>query len=63
MNNSLEERIEQIKMVNAAQRMNFFGRLLVDNREMSLWEHDTKLLSWGGRRWRRRALKFAREYI
>jgi len=43
--------------------MNFFGRLLVDNREMSLWERDTKTLSWGVRRWRRKALRFAREYI
>ena len=63
MNHSLEERIEQLKLKNATQKMNAFGRLLVDNREMSLWEHDTKTLSWGVRRWRRKALKFSREYI
>jgi hypothetical protein len=63
MKQSMEERIEQLKLKNATQKMNIFGRLLVDNREMSLWEHDTKTLSWGVRRWRRKALKFAREYI
>jgi alkylation response protein AidB-like acyl-CoA dehydrogenase len=63
MNHSLEERIEQLKLKNATQQMNVFGRLLVDNREMSLWEHDTKTLTWGVRRWRRKALKFSREYI
>jgi alkylation response protein AidB-like acyl-CoA dehydrogenase len=63
MNESLRERIEQLKMKNAAGNMNLFGRLLVDNREMSLWEHDTKTLPLGARRWRRRALKFSREHI
>jgi alkylation response protein AidB-like acyl-CoA dehydrogenase len=63
MKESLEERIEQLKMKNATEMMNIFGRLLVDNREMSMWEHDTKTLSWGVRRWRRKALKFSREYI
>jgi alkylation response protein AidB-like acyl-CoA dehydrogenase len=63
MNQSLEERIEQLKLKNAAKKMNLFGRMLVDNREMSLWEHDTKTLTWGVRRWRRKALKFSREYI
>ncbi|MBN1471856.1 MAG: acyl-CoA/acyl-ACP dehydrogenase [Syntrophaceae bacterium] len=63
MKESLEERIEQLKLNNATQKMNFFGRLLVDNREMSLWDHDTKTLPWGARRWRRKALKFSREYI
>jgi len=63
MKQSLEERIEQLKLKKATERMNFFGRLLVDNREMSLWERDTKTLSWGVRRWRRKALRFAREYI
>lgn len=63
MKQSLEERIEQLKMKNATSTMNLIGRLLVDNREMSMWEHDTKTLSWGVRRWRRKALKFSREYI
>ncbi|MBN2158784.1 MAG: acyl-CoA dehydrogenase [Spirochaetes bacterium] len=61
--NSLDERIEQLKMKNAAESLNLIGRLLVDNREMSVWEHDTRTLPRGARRWRRRALKFAREYI
>jgi alkylation response protein AidB-like acyl-CoA dehydrogenase len=60
---SLEERIEQLKLKNATKNMNLFGQLLVDNREMSMWEHDTRTLSWGVRRWRRKALKFSREYI
>jgi len=42
MKQSMEERIEQLKLKNATQKMSIFGRLLVDNREMSLWEHDTK---------------------
>ena len=63
MKQSVEERIEKLKMKNATEMLNIFGRLLVDNREMSLWEHDTKTLTWGVRRWRRKALKFAREYI
>ncbi|MCX5849028.1 MAG: acyl-CoA/acyl-ACP dehydrogenase [Deltaproteobacteria bacterium] len=63
MNQSLQERIEQLKVKNATEKMNIFGRLLVDNREMSIWEHDTKTLTWGVRRWRRKALKFSREYI
>ncbi len=63
MKKSLEERVEQLKMKNATEMLNVFGRLLVDNREMSFWEHDTKTLSWGVRRWRRKALRFSREYI
>jgi alkylation response protein AidB-like acyl-CoA dehydrogenase len=60
---AVKERIEQLRMKNAAGNMTILGRLLVDNREMSIWEHDTKTLPWGTRRWRRKALKFAREYI
>ena len=37
MKQSMEERIEQLKLKNATQKMSIFGRLLVDNREMSLW--------------------------
>ena len=32
MKKSLEERIEQLKLKNATEMMNIFGRLLVDNR-------------------------------
>jgi alkylation response protein AidB-like acyl-CoA dehydrogenase len=63
MNHALQERIEQLRMKNATGRMNLIGRMLVDNREMSLWEHDTRTLPWPARRWRRRALAFSREHI
>ena len=63
MNPSIQERIELLKPKRAASTLNFLGRLLMDNREMSIWEHDTATLPWGARRWRRRALAFAREQI
>ena len=63
MNDNLKERIEQLKMKNAPSQLNFWGRLFVDNREMTIWEHDTKLLPRGARKWRRKALKFARAVI
>ena len=63
MNRDILERIDQLRMKNAVGRMNLIGRLLVDNREMSLWEHDTKTLPRAARRWRRKALRFAREHI
>lgn len=62
-NRPLEERIEGLRMKNAAGSLNLLGRLLVDNREMSVWEHDTKTLPRGARRWRRKARDFAREHI
>jgi alkylation response protein AidB-like acyl-CoA dehydrogenase len=60
---SVEQRIEQLRMKAATARMNLLGRLLVDNREMSVWERDTRTLPRGARKWRRRALCFAREHI
>ncbi|MBP7736074.1 MAG: acyl-CoA/acyl-ACP dehydrogenase [Spirochaetes bacterium] len=63
MKQSLEERIEQLKLRNASQKLNFLGRILVDNREITMWEHDTKMLPRGARKWRRRALQFSREHI
>lgn len=63
MNQSTRERIEQLAMKNATGRMNLIGRLLVDNRDMSLWEHDTLTLPRGARRWRRKARRFAQEHI
>ncbi len=56
-------RIESLKVKNAAKNLDFFGRLLIDNREMTIWEHDTKLLPFGARVWRKRARAFAREHI
>jgi alkylation response protein AidB-like acyl-CoA dehydrogenase len=63
MKDDLKERIEDLKMKNATARLNIIGRLLVDNREMSLWEHDTRHLPRGAAKWRRRALEFARSEI
>ncbi|MBN1654750.1 MAG: acyl-CoA dehydrogenase [Deltaproteobacteria bacterium] len=63
MNQTLQERIELLKPKNAAKSLNVLGRMLMDNREMSLWERDTRTLPRGARRWRRRALEFAREHI
>lgn len=63
MNLSTQDRIGRLKPKSAAESLSRLGRLLMDNREMSVWEHDTKTLPRGARRWRRRALKFAREHI
>ncbi len=63
MNQSVQDRIELLKPKRATSTLNFLGRLLMDNREMSIWEHDTATLPWGARRWRRRARAFAREHI
>ena len=63
MNQKLHERIEQLEMKNAVQNLNLLGRLLVDCREKSVWEHDTSTLPAGARRWRKKALEFAREHI
>jgi alkylation response protein AidB-like acyl-CoA dehydrogenase len=55
--------VELLKPKRAALTLNYLGRLLMDNREMSVWQHDSATLPWGARRWRRRALAFAREHI
>ena len=60
---ALAARIESLKVRNASANLDLFGRLLVDNREMTVWEHDTKLLPLGARIWRRNARRFAREFI
>ncbi len=59
----LGQRIEMLDMRNAVGSMNLFGQILVDNREMSLWQHDTNTLPRSARRWRRKALLFAQEHI
>lgn len=59
----VEERIELLKMKNATKRMNAFGQILVDNQEVSVWDRDTKTLPRGARKLRKKAKKFAREYI
>ena len=63
MKQGIEERIEQLKLRNASQKLNFFGRVLVDNREISMWEHDSKMLPRGDRKWRIKARRFAREQM
>lgn len=59
----LHERIEQLNPKNAALNMNLIGRMLLDRREMSLWEHDTATLPGSVRRLRRKARAFAQEHI
>jgi len=61
--NSLHERIEQLNPRNAVKNMNLIGRMLLDGREMSLWEHDTATLPGSVRRLRRRARSFAQKHI
>ena len=62
-NVSAAQRKEILRMGNAIGNLNVLGRLFVDNREMTIWEHDSRLLPIGARIWRKRARKFAREYI
>ena len=63
MTPDLEAKIERLKMKNAAKTLNVLGRLLVDGREMTVWERDTNTLPRGERKWRYRARAFAREHI
>ena len=63
MKPEMEEQIEQLKIRNAQERLSLFGRLLVDGRELTLWEQDTEILPRAARKWRRRARRFAREEI
>lgn len=62
-NMTIEQRIEQLKMKNATKNMNLFGQILVDNRELSIWDRDTKSLPRPARRLRKKARKFAQEHI
>ena len=59
----MSESAERLKMPNAVQSMNVLGRWLVDVQPLSIWERDTRLLTLGARKWRRRALKFSQEFI
>jgi alkylation response protein AidB-like acyl-CoA dehydrogenase len=63
MNAGLAEQIEALKIRQSRDRLTVIGRMLVDGRDLSLWEHDTKTLPRGARVWRRRARAFARERI
>ncbi|HON37877.1 MAG TPA: acyl-CoA dehydrogenase family protein [Deltaproteobacteria bacterium] len=62
-NLDFQARVDALRPVNASKHLDFFGKLLMDNREMTIWEHDTRLLPAGARIWRRRAKDFARRYI
>lgn len=57
------ELAEKLKLENARQNLNFFGKLLVDMRELTIWDYDTLTLPRGARKWRIRAREFAREEI
>ncbi len=60
---SLNNRIEKLHMKNAAGNLDLLGKIFVDNRKLSLWEHDTLTLPRPARKWRRKARAFAQEYI
>ena len=60
---NIQERFERLKLRNASGNLNLFGKILVDEREITLWEYDTLTLPRGARKWRRKALRFAREEI
>lgn len=55
--------IEQLKLPAARQNMNRIGRWLTDVRPLTIWERDNRTLSFGERKWRKRARQFAREVI
>ncbi len=63
MEQDVLERIERLRMANATQHMETIGRLLVDGRERTMWEHDTGRLPLPTRRWRKRAREFAQTHI
>lgn len=52
-----------LSLRNSRESLTFLGKLLVDGRYRSLWDYDTKLLPWTVRKWRKRARKFAREFL
>jgi alkylation response protein AidB-like acyl-CoA dehydrogenase len=57
------ERAELLKLRKARTTLTAMGRLLVDGRELTLWEQDTEMLPRGARKWRKKARHFAQEYI
>ena len=60
---NIEQKIEQLKLPNSSKKLHAVGRLLVDKGVDSLWDLDTKTLPASGRRWRKKARKFAEEHI
>ncbi len=59
----LQNKIDSLYLRNARKNMNLIGSMLVDAREMSIWDHDTSTLPRGARKWRTRARDFARREI
>ena len=59
----IQETIEQLKLPAARQNMNRIGRWLTDVRPLTIWERDNRTLSYGERKWRKRARQFAQEVI
>ncbi|MBP7584981.1 MAG: acyl-CoA dehydrogenase family protein [Spirochaetes bacterium] len=57
------ERAELLKLRNSRATLTAMGRLLVDGRELSLWEQDTETLPRGARKWRGKARRFAQKFI
>ena len=60
---TLEERIEQLHLKNSKKNMNLIGQLLVDSRDLTMWDRDTMALPRNARKWRKRARNFAQEHI
>ena len=60
---TLEEKIDSLYMRKARNNLDMLGRMLVDGREMSIWDHDTSTLPRGVRKWRKKARDFARTEI
>ncbi len=59
----MQDIVDRLKMPNAVGRMNTLGRWLADVEPLTIWERDTRFLTRGARKWRRRALEFSREFI
>jgi len=60
---TLEEKVDSLYLRNAQKNLNVIGRMLVDGREMSMWDHDTSTLPRGARKLRKKARDFARREI
>ena len=60
---TLKEKTDALYLRNARNNLNIIGKMLVDGREMSIWDHDTSTLPRGARKWRKKARDFARREI
>ncbi|MGQ9842469.1 MAG: acyl-CoA dehydrogenase family protein [Spirochaetota bacterium] len=48
---------------NSKDAMPLIGKLLVSGKYKSIWEYDTSLLPKGAQKWRKKAQRFAKQYI